>query len=108
MDKNRLEQLLAFYAESPNDPFILFALAMEYKKLGNYEEALQHFEALTNQHPKYVGTYYHFAKLLEELDKRLKAEATFVNGLSIIKEVGDQHAYNELLSAYELFKLNNR
>lgn len=104
MDKKRLNQLLAFKAESPDDAFITYALAMEYQKLGDFEEALKHYETLTNQHPNYVGTYYHFANLLAKLDKRSKAEATFVKGLSITKEVGDTHAYNELLGAYELFK----
>jgi len=108
MDKKRLNQLLAFKAESPDDAFITYALAMEYKKFGEINDTIVLFTSLINEHPNYIGTYYHFAKLLDELDRSEEAEATFVKGLSIIKEVGDQHAYEELSGAYELFKLKNR
>ncbi|HAY36861.1 MAG TPA: tetratricopeptide repeat protein, partial [Bacteroidetes bacterium] len=50
---NRLDQLLAFHLEDPNDSFIRFALAAEYRKLGQLEKALKSFEDLMAKDPDY-------------------------------------------------------
>ena len=44
----RLERLLGFHEASPNDTFVLFALAKEYEKLGDLENALKQFMNLLN------------------------------------------------------------
>ena len=62
LNMSRLEQLQAFLKESPDDPFILFALAKEYEKQGDDDHTKQYFLQLTREHPKYVGTYYHLGK----------------------------------------------
>ena len=52
-------------AQNPSDSFVQHALALEYIKLNNDEEAKKVFEALLALNEKYVGSYYHLAKLLE-------------------------------------------
>ena len=97
----RIEKLKSFLAQNPADSFVQHALALEYLKMDKTEEARTEFENLLAREEKYVGSYYHLAKLLERLGKKEEAIRCYEKGLRIAKEVKDNHAYNELQAAYE-------
>ena len=97
----RIEKLKAFLTQNPSDSFLQHALALEYMKLNRDEDARKEFENLLARDEKYVGSYFHLAKLLERLGKKEEAIACYEKGLHITKEAGDNHAYNELQAAYE-------
>lgn len=99
---NRLEELQQFLAESPNDPFLKYAITMEYQKLGDHDKVFGGFQDLRENHPDYVGTYYHFAKFLEEQDRKEEALEVYRVGMEVAQRVRNRHAYGELLSAYNL------
>lgn len=96
---NRLNQLKIFLEESPNAPFILFAIAKEHEKLGNLPEAGDFYQKLIKAHPDYVGTYFHYGHYLEELDQPEQALAIYTKGIEIAQQAGDLHAKSELMSA---------
>lgn len=100
MTINRLERLLEFFKNEPNDPFLKYALATEYLRLNNTEEALKYYLDLVDKHTDYIGTYYHLGKLYEQLGKQNDALKTYEQGIEIAKRIKDQHALNELLGAY--------
>ena len=56
MQSSRLEKLLEFLQNEPNDEFLQYALATEYLRLNDTEKALQDYENLVKNHPDYVGT----------------------------------------------------
>ena len=97
----RIEKLQAFLAVNPGDSFVQHALALEYVKLNREQEAREIFETLLAKDEKYVGSYYHLAKLLEKSGEKNAAISTYEKGMQVAKEVGDNHAYNELQAAYE-------
>ena len=99
MSSARLEQLKAFLAKTPKEPFILFAIAKEYEKLQQLPDALQYYEQLRQDSPNYVGTYYHLGKLLEQLGKEKEAFFTYKKGMEIAKAAGDNHSLSELAGA---------
>ena len=94
----RLPQLLAFYEADPNDPFIIYALATEYRAAEPLR-AWEYYQKLLTDHPDYVGTYYHAGKLLEDLEQKDEAEKVYRTGLVVSKKAGQQHAASELLQA---------
>jgi Tfp pilus assembly protein PilF len=61
------------------------------------------YQKLLDEHPNYVGTYYHAGKLFAEMGQVEKAEETFRKGLSISLQAGDRHAHRELQNAYREF-----
>jgi tetratricopeptide (TPR) repeat protein len=99
---SKLEQLHDFLKETPLDPFLHYALANEYQKLGNEEEALTRFVALTEQFPDYTGTYYHLGKLLEKLNRKEEAISYYEKGMAVAQSKRNMHALNELRGAYRL------
>lgn len=95
----RLQQLYKFLEGSPNDSFILFAIAKEYEKIGNKVKALDYYLKLKALDPDYVGTYYHLGKLYESNEDFRTAFFTYKDGMMIAKKMGDQHALSELAGA---------
>ena len=99
MNLKRLELLKEFLLEKPNDPFLKYALAKEYEKGGEEQTALAILEALTDEHPDYVGTYYHLGKIYEGKGDFEKAVLIYEEGMIAAKKAGDQHALGELAGA---------
>lgn len=100
MNNTRLQKLLEFYQNEPNDPFLKYALATEYLSASNYETALKFFEDLKDNHEDYVGTYYHLGKLYEKIDRKEDAIATYQKGMQVARSARDNHAYSELQTVY--------
>jgi len=98
---DRIEKLKEFLTSSPNDSFLLHALALEYIKLGNDETARELFEEILHKDPGYIGSYYHLAKLLERIEKTEEAIKVYEKGMEEAKKAGDNHAFGELRGAYE-------
>jgi uncharacterized protein HemY len=95
---SRLEQLLQFVKEEPEDPFNIYAVAMEYLKLDS-EKAIPFLEKLVNQHAAYVPTYYTYAKLLHSRKSYPKAKQLFEAGIAIATKANDTKAVAELRNA---------
>jgi tetratricopeptide (TPR) repeat protein len=102
----KIEQLESLYRETPEDPFVVYALAKEYEQTGQSDKSVALYQKLLAEHPDYVGTYYHFGKLLEGLRQQDRALPIYKKGLAIAKKVGDDLAYRELTSA--LMDLENQ
>ncbi len=98
---NRIEQIQNYLQAQPKDSFLRHALALEYIKLNDLAKAEKLFVELLNDNPNYVGSYYHIAKLYEQLNENEKAITYYSNGMEVAKAAKDQHAYNELQAAYE-------
>ena len=100
MQNTRLNKLLEFLDNDPNDSFILYALATEYNSLNDIEKAFNFYLKLVNEHPNYVGTYYHLGKLYEKEGEKDKAIEIYQTGMSIARSKRDMHALSELQGAY--------
>jgi Tfp pilus assembly protein PilF len=98
---DRISRLKQFLETNPNDSFVQHALALEYIKQGDDETAKQLFEKVLETDENYIGTYYHLAKLLERNNDVKNAIRVYEKGMLKAKEAGDNHAYNELQSAYD-------
>ncbi|HRI19978.1 MAG TPA: hypothetical protein PLA68_03455 [Panacibacter sp.] len=98
---SRIGKILELLKSSPKDNFLRHALALEYVKAGDDGEARDVFEEILTEFPDYVGSYYHLAKLLERIDETDLAVQWYKKGMEAAKQVGDNHAYNELQGAYE-------
>ena len=96
---SRKDQLLTLLKDSPNDGFLLFALAKEHEKAGEAAGAREVYERIVRDHPDDPGTYYHLGKLLERLAEPEAANEVYNTGLKKTKELGETHHYRELMGA---------
>lgn len=96
---DRLSMLLSMVTTKPNDPFPRYGLAMEFKKLGRNDDAVQAFAELAEHHPKYVPGYLMHGNLLESMGRGAEARAVYDRGLEVASAAGDDHAESELRAA---------
>ncbi len=102
MSTARLDALLTFLQETPDDPFTLYAVATEYRR-GHPQKALEYYKKLLTEHPQYVPTYYHAAQLYVDLNQPERAEQTYRKGIAEAQNQNDALALRELRSAYDEF-----
>lgn len=101
MGKSRLDQLLEFHERDPEDPFILYGIALEYQNF-DVTKARENFDILLIKFPDYLPTYYHAAKLYEDLNQKEKAKELFNKGIEISKIQKDTHSQRELQNALNM------
>ena len=100
-EMNRIEILKGFLNDSPRDSFSRYALALEYVKLGQNEDAIQEFETVRKNDPDYVATYFQLGQVYQKLGQRHDAEKTFRTGITVAAKMGDEHTKSELEAALE-------
>lgn len=101
MNNNRLEQLISILENGSKDPFIRYAIATEYLKDNQVQEALLYYEELIENNPDYIGTYYHLGKLYSQLQRIEDAKLIFEQGIERAKESKNIHALSELQQIYQ-------
>ena len=99
MTSKRLEVLLKMTATGKADSFAWYALALEYKGLGNPEEALATFNKLRATDPDYVPMYLMCGSMLIEAQRQDEAREWLASGLAVAKRKGDTHAAGEIEGA---------
>jgi len=95
----RLTHLSQLLAASPDDSFLLFAIAKEHEKAGDTAQALLFYEKIRAADPAYVGLYYHLGKLHEQQQDIEQAVAAYRQGIAAAQSAGDRHAESELRGA---------
>jgi tetratricopeptide (TPR) repeat protein len=96
---DRLILLKDYLKESPNDSFLLFALAKEYEKVSDEKNSLLYYQTILENDPDYVGVYYHLGKLHERNLRFSEAIKIYKQGIQIASKVKDNHSLNELNAA---------
>jgi tetratricopeptide (TPR) repeat protein len=95
---NRIELLEEFYKEQPNDPFNLYSLCLEYKKV-NTKKAINLFNQLLQDFPQYLPTYYMAAEFFIEENFLEEALNILNKGMDLAKNLGETKTFNELKNA---------
>jgi Tfp pilus assembly protein PilF len=98
---DRIRKLKEFMKDNPADSFLQHALALEYVKAGDDENARKLFEEILEREPSYIGSYYHLARICERNSDIGSAIKWYEKGMEEAKKAGEEHAYNELKGAYE-------
>ena len=98
---DRIEKLKNYMKTAEKDSFLQHALALEYIKVGNDEEARKLFNQILKREPTYIGSYYHLGKTLERLGDYPKALKVYERGMEVAKMLEDSHSYTELQAAFE-------
>lgn len=101
MNQERLNKLLEWEAQKPEDAFLKFALSQEYVSGGNDAEAQRYLELLADKFPDYLATYYQLGKLYERVGETEKAVAAYTKGKQVAQAAGDNKTMRELNEALQ-------
>ncbi|MFN3839946.1 MAG: tetratricopeptide repeat protein [Cyclobacteriaceae bacterium] len=103
MNLMRIEQLLKFLEEDPNDVFARYALALEYQK-SDPEKAEEVFDHVFTLNPDYLPAYYMAAMLKVELGKPEEAFRLLTKGVELARQCNNHSTLRELQEALQLLE----
>jgi len=95
----RLKQLEALAANDPDDPFIQYAIALEYVSNGRLEEAAETLEHLIVKAPNYSAGYHQAGRVYEQLDRLDDARRCYEKGVVVAEQEGDGKDRDEMQGA---------
>lgn len=93
---SRREQLETMLADSPNDTFLRYALAMELDNDQEHERSLELHQGLIADEPPYVPSFFMSGQQLVRLDRIEEARDLLTQGIVVAKSQGDLHAAGEM------------
>jgi len=102
MQEERLKILFQYLEEEPNEPFNIYAMAMEYIN-NDVQKAKFYLDRLLTEHPDYVPTYYHAAVVYVDLEDFTNAESIYQLGIEKAHQQQSIKAFDELKRAYQMF-----
>ena len=95
----RLRQLRQMLEKTPDDPFLLYGIALEYKKARDPQQALGYLERVIKADPGYCYAYFQRGQIQESLGDTEAARCTYLDGIEAAGRKGDAHARSELEGA---------
>ncbi|MDZ4752435.1 MAG: tetratricopeptide repeat protein [Flavobacteriales bacterium] len=101
---SRLETLQKMLFETPKDEFLLYAIALEYRKLDKLDDAIEILEGLLESHDDYLPVYYQLGHLYAEQGGREQAIDIFQKGIALAQTRGDRRTMGELSEALMLLE----
>jgi len=83
-------------ADSPDDIFLRYSLAMEQAKEGAYEESLAGLKKLMDADPPYVPAFFMTGQQLASLSRINEARDVLRTGIEQARAQNDTHAAGEM------------
>jgi tetratricopeptide (TPR) repeat protein len=99
---DKLEKLLSMLDREPLDPFLLYAVGMEHKKLGDTSRAIDFFDRTIAVDSSYCYAYFQRGQTQELAGDAAAAAASYREGVEAARRAGDAHAQQELQAALDL------
>lgn len=91
-----IQQLTKLLEAEPNDPFLLYGIAQEHLRLGDFDQAVAWFDRTIAADPAHGYAYFHKARAHEQAGRTAHAAETVRAGIAVARSVGDQKAWSEL------------
>ena len=96
---SRLEQLELLARKDPGDPFVQYAIALEYVSSNRLEEAAGSLERLMEAAPDYTAGYHQAGRVYEKLDRDDEARRCYERGIVVAQRQGDAKDLDEMREA---------
>jgi len=93
---SRREHIETMLADSPNDTFLRYALAMEFENEQEHEKSLELHRGLMADSPPYVPSFFMSGQQLAELDRIDEAKEVLRQGIGQAESQGNSHAAGEM------------
>ncbi len=103
-NSSRLHQLQEMLKAEPTDAFLNYALAVEFEKEGQIDDATVHLQNMIKSHPEYLPIYYKLGKLFENQQQFNEAKKSYLLGKDLAVKQNNKKTLNELEEAIWLIE----
>jgi tetratricopeptide (TPR) repeat protein len=97
----RIAMLQEILAQSPNDAFARYGLAMEYSNSSQVDQAIEEFGKLLSAHPDYTAGYFMAAQTLDRAGRADEAKKMLGDGIAAARRTGNMHTLSEMEAMLE-------
>lgn len=87
--------------QQPDDPFLIYGIALEHAALGDNTQAGTWFGTLFSRFPDYLGGYYAYGAWLLARGRTQEAVSVFETGIDLARRKNDQKTARELRAALD-------
>ena len=98
---DRRAKLEALLADSPDDSFLQYALAMQCASDGDDPAAVDRMTALLDRDSHYVPAYFQLAQIVLRQGETDRAKRLLTQGIEMARRAGDDHAEGEMRGLLE-------
>ncbi len=95
----RKEKLEAMLQREPNDPFLIYGLALEYRNTNELDRAAELLTRVIQIDPGYCYAYFQLGQIQSMGGDNSAAGQTFRRGIAAAVNKGDAHAHQEIAGA---------
>ncbi len=88
--------------KQPDDAFLLYGIALEYKKAGQAPLAMEYLDRVIKVDPGYCYAYHQKGLVHESTGNAAAAKQTYREGIAAAEKKGDAHARGEIEAALEM------
>ena len=96
---DRLRQLQQMLQREPNDTFLLYGIALEYKKAGDNKQAIEYLDRVIEIDSGYCYAYHQRGLAYESEGDIESAKRSYREGMEAARKKGDEHARQEIEAA---------
>ena len=100
----RLEKLQKMLERDPSDPFLLYGIALEHKKLGDAQRAIEFLDKVIAADAGYCYAYHQKGLVHESSGNVEAARASYRAGIAAAEAKGDEHAREEISAALQMIE----
>lgn len=100
----RLLQLEKMLAKEPNDTFLLYGIALEFKKADHPHRAIEFLKRVIALDGGYCYAYHQMGLIHESMDDLDAARQAYRAGVEAARRKGDGHALGEIEAALSMIE----
>ena len=101
---DRLEELRRRLEQHPDDPECLYALGMEYARIGQDDRAIAHLQLATNLAPEYANAWIQTAACQHRSHDAKAARASLERAMEAAEAAEDSEALTAILALERLLE----
>ncbi len=99
-----MKSLQTMLQKEPDDLFLLYAIAMEHKKAGDFADALRYLDQVVKKDALYCVAYQQAAQVHEMAGDVEAARRSYRDGIAAALRKGDLHAKEEMEGALAMLE----
>ncbi|HEX4054817.1 MAG TPA: hypothetical protein VHX86_11180 [Tepidisphaeraceae bacterium] len=103
-ETSRMEKLRQMLEKSPGDTFLLYAVALEYRKTGDPKSALEYLDQVIQHDWGYCYAYHQKGQVLESAGQIDAAREAYRQGIDAAVRKGDEHARQEIAASLAMIE----
>ena len=101
-NNERMQKVREMLEKQPEDVFLMYAMAMELRKAGELQEAVEYLTRVTRKDVAYIPAYHQMGQVHTQAGKTAEARDAYQRGIAVAMKAGNRHAAEEMQAELDM------